>query len=828
MKKLYYLLLTLVILSHALEAQRPDYYSAADIALELERLRKLGTVLYIAAHPDDENTRLIAYLSNGEKLRTGYLSLTRGDGGQNLTGHEIREKLGIIRTQELLQARRTDGGEQFFSRADDFGFSKHPDETFTVWERDQILNDVVYVIRKFKPDVIITRFSTEPGNTHGHHTASAILAEEAFRAAGDPSRFPEQLKTVSVWQPERLLWNTSSWFYRNKEDFDTTSLLKVDVGLYNSLLGKSYSEIAAESRSMHKSQGFGSALTRGPATEYLQPVLGSKDRENLFKGINTTWSRVKGGEKIEKLIQAAIESYKIKDPSAIVPQLLEIYEAMLKLPAHPYKEVKIQETKDLIKACLGLYLEAASTEAGIVPGDSLKLAIEVTNRSSFPLTLKSVSIPAAKGNTESGKTLVNNEKWEEKLIIKVPESQALSQPYWLVNEPENGMFKLDDEKNIAKPENDPALMARFNLLAGNVDLSYSLPVVYKYTEPAEGEIYQPLMITPPVAVNPKENKLLFANGGVRELVVEVVAGKDSVQGSLEPKLPQGWKSEPASVRYDLYQKGAGSTFTFTIEPPVTAEETFLTVEATYNGKTYSRGMEWIKYDHIPAQALFPEAKVKLVKLDLKVEGKKIGYVMGAGDEIPQNLEQAGFAVELLQPHELEPAHLQQYDAVVLGVRAYNTREELKFKKAGLEEYARNGGVVVVQYNTSFGLADENFAPFPIKLSRKRITNENAPLKILQPDHPVFQSPNKITQKDFEGWVQERGLYFAEEWSDEWTPLLSGNDPGEEPLEGGLLVAKTGKGYFVYTGFSWFRQLPAGVPGAYRIFTNIVSLGNSGL
>lgn len=828
MKNLYSFFITLLFFSAGLQAQKPENYSAADIALELERLQKLGTVLYVAAHPDDENTRLIAFLANGEKLRTGYLSLTRGDGGQNLTGPEIREKLGVIRTQELLQARRTDGGEQFFSRAVDFGFSKHPDETFTVWDQEQVLSDMVYVIRKFKPDVIITRFNTEAGSTHGHHTASAILAEQAFKAAADPGRFPEQLKTVSVWEPKRLLWNTSSWFFRNKEDFDTTSLLNIDVGLYNPLLGKSYTEIAAESRSMHKSQGFGAALTRGSATEYLQPVLGAKDIDQLFSGINTSWSRVEGGEKVGEMISGAIEEYELRDPSSIVPDLLSIYKAIEELPSHPYKEIKLQETKELIRACLGLYLEAASAELSAVPGDSLQLAIEVINRSSFPVTLKRVNIPAGKASVQPDKVLGENEKLEQQITIQIPHNQPLSQPYWLVKEASHGMFGLDDEKNTGKPENDPPLLARFELVAGGLELSYELPVVYKYTEPAIGEIYQPLMIIPPVTVNPKVNKMLFANEGGQELVVELTAGKDSVQGSLELTLPEGWKSEPASVNYLIAQKGAGRSWRFLITPPEAAEENFLSVEATYNNKRYTRGMDLINYDHIPAQAVFPEAKVKLVKLDLETQGKKIAYVMGAGDEIPQNLRQIGFQTEILKPHELEPSRLQQFDALVLGIRAYNTQEELKFKKSALEQYARNGGTVVIQYNTSFGLTDENFAPYPLKLSRKRITREDAPMKILQPEHPVFQSPNQITQKDFEGWVQERGLYFAEEWSEEWTPLLSGNDPGEEPLEGGLLVARVGKGYYVYTGFSWFRQLPAAVPGAYRIFTNILSLGNSGL
>lgn len=828
MKNYYYLFFTFFLSSQFLQAQKPENYSASDIVLELERLQKLGTVLYIAAHPDDENTRLITFLANEEKLRTGYLSLTRGDGGQNLIGSDIREKLGVIRTQELLQARRIDGGEQFFSRANDFGFSKHPDETFSVWDKTQILSDVVYVIRKFKPDIVITRFNTEAGSTHGHHTASAILAEEAFKAAADPTQFPEQLKTLDVWQPKRLLWNTSSWFFQNKKDFDSTNLLKIDVGLYNPVLGKSYTEIAAESRSMHKSQGFGSALSRGSAIEYLQPLKGSQDLHNLFAGINTSWSRVEGGERVGKLINKAIQAFDLKDPSTTVPQLLEIYKAMETLPAHPYKDVKLQETKDLIRACLGLYLEVASEELSVAPGDSLKVAVEVINRSSFPLSLKSIEIPVVHTSYAPKKMLTQNQKLEKQLSIKVPESMPLSQPYWLVQEGSNGMFHLKDARNIGKPENDPSMQAQFQLLIGGVDISFLLPVVYKYTEPAIGEIYQPFLIVPPVAVNPKVNKMIFTDEETQELVVEVVAGKDSVQGDLRLNLPDGWTARPESIEYQLFEKGASRSYRFSIEAPEASQEVNLTIQATYNEEVYARGMEFLRYDHIPTQVLLPEAQVKLVKMDLAIQGNRIGYVMGAGDEIPQILSQIGYQVEVLQPYELEVGRLQQFDAVVMGIRAFNTQDDLKFKKSALEQYARNGGTVVIQYNTSFGLVDEEFTPYSIKLSRKRVTNEDAPIQILQPDHAVFQSPNNITAKDFEGWVQERGLYFAEEWSEEWTPLLASHDPGEEPLKGGLLVAKVGKGYYVYTGYSWFRQLPAGVSGAYRIFTNILSLGSTDL
>lgn len=809
-----------------LQAQKPQVFSSADIAQDLEKLQVLGRVLYLAAHPDDENTRLITYLANEEKYQAAYLSLTRGSGGQNLIGPEIQEKLGLIRTQELLQARRVDGGQQFFSSARDFGFSKHPDETFEAWDREQVLAEVVYIIRSFKPHVIITRFNTEPGGTHGHHTASAILAQEAFQAAADADRFPEQLDHAETWQPERLLWNTSSWFYRDREDFDTTGLIKIDVGAYNPFFGKSYTEIAAESRSMHKSQGFGAPLERGKAIEYLKPVAGSKPSCHLFEGIDVSWSAVDGGEEIERLIQEAIQGYEAARPEAIVPQLLTVYHALQEMPDNPYKKEKSEDVKTLIRACLGLYLEAVSTEGNAAPGDSLQIRFESINRSDLALNIEQIIL------TEVGQEvplqeqqLVSNIKALNEIKIKIPEQMPVSQPYWLQNGVDSAMFSAANQENIGKPENDPVLEAIFEIKVLNTLLSYRLPVVYKYTAPAEGEIYQPFYIIPPVAVNVAQDKILFTNEEARELSIEVVAGKDQVSGELKLELPAGWKAEPALFSYGIQQKGASQSFRFKIFPPASAELADLKVIARYKDQAYSHGMEFISYDHIPTQVLFPEAKVRLVRMSLKKEGQRIAYLMGAGDNIPESLRLIGYQVDILEPEQLNPAILKRYDALVLGIRAFNTVEELRFRTKALEQYAREGGTVIIQYNTSHALVTKEFAPYALNLSRERVTVEEAPVRMLEPEHPVFQRPNKITQQDFEGWVQERGLYFADEWSDEWTPLLASQDPGEDPREGGLLLSRVGKGYYVYTGYSWFRQLPAGVPGAYKLFVNLLSLGN---
>ncbi|GHA77002.1 GlcNAc-PI de-N-acetylase [Pontibacter akesuensis] len=809
-------------------AQMPQKPSAAKILQDLKQLNVLGSALYVAAHPDDENTRLIAYLSNEKLYNTGYLAVTRGDGGQNLVGPEIREGLGIIRTQELLQARRTDGGQQFFTRANDFGYSKDANETFTIWDREQVLADMVWTIRKFRPDVMITRFPPDERAGHGHHTASAILAAEAFKAAADPKRFPEQLKHVETWQPKRLLWNTGVWSFKSQEEFEKfgKELLKVDVGGYNPLLGKSYGEIAAESRSMHKSQGFGASGARGTSIEYLQHTAGDKAQQELFEGINTSWSRVKGGDKVQKLIQKAINEYTPANPSAVVPTLIAAKKELEKLPDGYWKRVKLEELQDVLQASLGLYLEVTANDYAAAPGQSVELQVEAINRSAVPVTLQEIQYSFAKKDTTLNYTLKNNDPLEFSATKVLPQSMAYSQPYWLRQEGSLGMFHVQDQQEVGLPENAPAAQATFNLQIAGEPVQLRVPVVYKRTDPVEGEVYRPFVVTPPVFVNLKEQVLMFASQEPKQVQVLVKAGKANVSGELKLQLPKGWRAEPASVPFQLVQKGAEMNASFSIYPPKEQQEAQLKAVAVVDGKTYGQGLNEINYSHIPAQVTFPEATAKIVKLDLQTRGKKVAYLMGAGDEIPVSLQQIGYDVTLLQDADMRLNYLKQFDAVILGVRAYNTVERLRFYQPTLLQYVEQGGNLIVQYNTNHSLVLPNVAPYPLQLSRDRVAVEGAEVRFLAPNHPVLNTPNKITQKDFEGWVQERGLYFPNKWSDEFTAILSSNDPGEPARDGGLLVAKYGKGYYIYTGYSWFRELPAGVPGAYRLFANLISLGKS--
>lgn len=818
-------LLSFLFLFSSSFSQTPVQYDAAEIQLALKKLNVLGSVLYVAAHPDDENTKLIAWLSKEKLVNTGYLSLTRGDGGQNLIGPEIRESLGVIRTQELLQARRIDGGKQFFTRANDFGFSKNYEETFDIWEREEVLADMVWVIRNFKPDIIITRFSTTPGGTHGHHTASAILAEEAFKAAGDKKRFPEQLKYIDVWQPQRLLWNTTWWFYGDEKKFDKTGLLPIDVGGYSPLLGNSYTEIAARSRSMHQSQGFGAPLVRGSEIEYLQPIIGGVD--SLFAGIEMTWASIEGGKAIEEAINQCIEAFEIENPAKISHNLVQIYQQMKTLPQSYWKEKKIEEVKTLIKACLGLYLEVTANSSSSAPGESINIKLEATNRSQVPVMLTKISSKATSMDSVLNKQLAYNHPLILTKQLNIPETMEYSQPYWLKETPTIGMYVVEDQTLIGKAEDTPSITFDIICHIGDEAFSYEVPLVYKYTDPAKGELYQPFEITPPVFMNLEEEVYIFPDNAPKNIKVVVGSGTAQVKGELSLEAPEGWSIAPKSITVAINQRGGEESFSFEVTPPAFPSEAKLKAVLTVAGKRYDKSKIPIEYDHIPKQTLYPEAAAKIVRVDLKKKGERIGYLMGAGDNIPISLQQVGYKVDLLNDGGITLENLKQYDAIILGIRAYNTIERLKFHQPILLKYVKAGGTLIVQYNTNHQLVTEEIGPYPLSLSRDRVTVEDAPVRILLPEHPVLNFPNKITAKDFEGWVQERGLYFPNQWSSEYKAPLSSNDPGESPKDGGLLIAPYGKGYYIYTGYSWFRELPAGVPGAYRLFTNMISIGKKG-
>lgn len=823
MRKTYLLLLVLLSCATFSYAQKPEKPNSAEILLKLKKLNFLGTALYVAAHPDDENTRLITWLSNDRLANTAYLSLTRGDGGQNLVGPEIREALGIIRTQELLAARRIDGGKQFFSRANDFGYSKSAEETQEIWDREQVLSDVVWVYRNFRPDVVITRFPPDERGGHGHHTTSAIMAKEAYEIAGDKSKYPDQLEFTAPWQPKRVYINTGRW-WNPDINADTEGVLAIDVGGYNPLLGKSYPEIAALSRSQHKSQGFGSSGVRGEQLEFLELMAGDEADENIFEGVETSWKRVKGGEKIGAVVEKAIAEYNPEDPAAIMPYLLTARAEILKLEDQFWKKTKLAQVDELIKNVLGLYLEVVADDFSVTPGDQVQLTVETINRSGFPVQLQQVKYNAL-ADTVTQLNLPNNKDITFKTTLQIPEEKGYSQPYWLEKPGTLGMYRVDDRDLIGQPENDPALPVDFIMNIGGQQITYTVPVVYKWNDPVKGEQYKPFIFTPPVFANISEPVYIFSNDESKAVDVMLKAGKSNISGKLALQIPDGWKITPEEYAFNLQMKGEEKRFRFQLTPPQKQSVANLKAIVEVGDKTYDKGFINIEYDHIPTQLFMPEAVSQIVKIDIKRRGDVVGYIQGAGDAIPTALREIGYHVREMAEDEVTPENLKGLDAVILGVRALNTNERIPFYMDDLLKYVEDGGTLIVQYNTNFRLKTEDFAPYPLKLSRDRVTDETAQVRILKPDHPALNTPNKITQKDFEGWVQERGLYFPDEWDEKYEALLSSNDEGETPKEGGLLVAKYGQGYYVYTGYSWFRELPAGVPGAYRLFVNLVSLGN---
>jgi LmbE family N-acetylglucosaminyl deacetylase len=826
MKKLLLSIGTFLLISMSIFAQKPQKLSTNQIYEKLQKLNLLGTALYIAAHPDDENTRLIAYLANNVKARTGYLSLTRGDGGQNLIGPEIRELLGVIRTQELLAARNIDGGEQFFTRANDFGYSKHPDETLEIWNKDRVLSDVVWAIRTFKPDVIINRFNHEtPGTTHGHHTSSAMLSVEAFELANDSTKYPSQLKNTSVWKPKRMFYNTSSWFYNDETAFaiESKDFTKLDIGVYYPLKGLSNNELASMASSQHLCQGFGRLTTRGEETEYLKFLKGDslQDTNDIFSGINTTWNRIDGGGYIGDILYDIEENFDFVNPSKHLPKLLVAYQRIQSLEDNHWRQIKEKQIKEIIEACAGLYLEVSANSSSGIRNSKIDVNFEVLNRSAVTMVLTSIESVMDEKVFIKEATLFNNKKMTLKETIHLNTNQ-FSDPYWLREPAELGMYTVTDSLLIGKPETPRPAQMKFNLVMEGVPITFTKNVVRRYAERDQGEIYEPFEILPLISTELKDKVLIFSDETPKEVSVVLKAGANFISGTVRLQAPENWQISPSEQIFNIEQKNDQETVTFLVTAPKNESVGKLKVVASVNGKEYSKELVEINYSHIPKQSVLLRSEAKVVRLNIEKIGDKIGYIRGAGDAVPESLRQIGYAVEEINPAEINENNLQKYDAIVLGIRAYNVVKELKFKQKFLLAYVKKGGNMIVQYNTNRGVDVE--APFGLKLSRDRVTDELSEVIILDETHELLNFPNKITQEDFKGWVQERGLYFPNYWSQEYTPLFAMKDKGETLKMGSLLITKYGEGNYIYTGLSFFRELPAGVSGAYKLFANMLSVG----
>jgi LmbE family N-acetylglucosaminyl deacetylase len=798
-------------------AQAPELTDAADIYHEIAKLKYHGSVLYIAAHPDDENTRLISYFANEDKARTAYLSLTRGDGGQNLIGGEVGAALGLIRTQELREARKVDGGEQFFTRAVDFGYSKTPEETFSFWGKGNILRDVVWVIRKFQPDVIVTRFPTDGGGGHGHHTASAILAEEAFDLAADTTAFPEQLKFVDPWQPQRLFFNTSSWWKPElKEITESTEVYKViNAGAYNPTLGLSYTEMASMSRDNHKSQGFGSARIRGDYFEHLQQIKGSPVDGNVWEGMNRTWSDW-GYSQIDEQVAAILREFNPNAPENSISKLISLYDNVAQLD-FPQKGYVLEQIESIVLKCAGVYFEARAEQPQLATGSSTEVNCTFLTRRPADIRINYVGFLGGKKKYPA--TALNaNQPFE--ISGEVFSSEKTSNPYWL-NKPYEYIFDVPGYDVLGQPENDPQLYVRVGYtIQGHLFYS-KIPVVYKWVDRVRGELYRYVHVVPDFSIEFKTKSSIFTDDKSREVFLTVKSfSTDSAEGVLSFQIPDGWKVFPASIRVRLNGFHDEKTISVKVTPPAETDITTIGVTFTKDFDDYQQTVRMIEYDHIEPQVYLTDAKMKAVRVSVENHTMRIGYIMGSGDEVPEAMRQMGYEVVDINEENFAGLNLGEFDVIVAGIRAYNTQDWLKYRHRELMNFVKRGGKYIVQYNTR-GVVSDDMAPYAFEMSRERVTEEDSEVRFLAPNHPIMTTPNTLTQKDFIGWNQERGLYFASSWGEEYTPIFGWNDAGEPSRDGGLIVADYGEGHFIYTGISFFRHLPAGVPGSYRLWSNLL-------
>ncbi|MGH9721772.1 MAG: PIG-L family deacetylase [Bryobacteraceae bacterium] len=778
-----------MLIALALASVRPTRAAdAAELKQQLEKLSVLGSTLMIAAHPDDENTALLAYFARGRKMRTGYLSATRGEGGQNLIGSEQGEWLGLIRTQELLAARRIDGAEQYFTGAIDFGFSKTLEETLAKWGRERTLGDMVRVIRQVRPDVIILRFSGTPRDGHGHHQTSAILGKEAFLAAADRARFPEQ--GLEPWKAKRLLFNVFAFTRdQEKEAAATPGRLEIDTGEYNPVLGRSYNQIAGLSRSQHRSQGMGSPERVGPSKNYLVLVAGDPAEKDPFDGVDTTWGRVPGGDAVAPILTEAARTFSLDDPSKTIPHLLKA-RPLIRAIRHRWAGQKLRELDEAIASCAGLWIDAAADRHSAPDGTPVNVTLTAVIRSRFPMAWKGVG----------------------PLTYNQPRTRPVAVKEWTHT---SATFDFEFE-------------------AGGETLELRRSAAYRYVDPVEGEKTRPVVVVPPVSVNLSESVFVFPARTARRVRMQVQAHKANASGEAWLDLSPGWTANPARQPFAIREAGAIATLSFEVLPPEQPGHATLRAVAAIDGQQVRKGVHVISYPHIPAITVFPPSEARLERVDVKNLARKAGYIAGAGDEAPRSIRQLGCEVTLLSPDDLAGRDLNEFDAIVTGVRAYNVRPDLRANQDRLLEYVRNGGTLIVQYNVAEGGplgrdtgALARLGPYPLKIGRDRVTVEDSPVRILNPKHPLMTTPNEIGPADFEGWVQERGLYFPSEADPRYEAIIETNDPGEKPLAGGLLYARYGKGVYIFTAYSWFRQLPAGVPGAYRIFANLLSANGAG-
>ncbi len=819
-----FLLILAIGLGFNLSSTAQKTKTSAEIMEGFKKLKVLGSVLYIAAHPDDENTRLITYLAKDQKFNTAYLSLTRGDGGQNLIGPELDEYLGVIRTNELLEARKIDGGTQYFSRANDFGYSKNAEETFLFWNKDSILLDVIRVIREFKPDIIINRFDHRTsGKTHGHHTASAILGLDAALHSNSPLFMKDALKGTDMHIVQRVFFNTSWFFYGGREKFDAmdkSGLYNLDVGSYLPAYGYSTNEIAAQSRSMHKSQGFGINSSRGSMMEYFDRIDGSKDSQHKspFDGLNLSWSRINGGGNVDKLIDSLIQQFDYDKPWLSIPLLQNIEDYIQDLNTDYWKRIKHEEVRNLIFDCAGLFTECSTDRLFAFSTPYLSIAAECIVRNPVAATLESISVPSCGKDTMYSYSLKTNQSVIWNTNFELNFHMPYTCPFWLWNGRPKGVYRVDSLANYNLPMNKRTLVAKFKISINGKPYVIEKDIIYKNDDPVLGEVKQNLDVIPIATVVPDDH-LIISNSKKTKCKIKVIANYELQYGYISLKCPENVSVTPDTIRFDFWHVGQEKEMEFEITVHAKSDELIEIPILIGNAQAYT--LETIKYPHIPWLNVLLPAKIKLINTEILKAKKRIAYIEGAGDYVDEAMQKMGFEVKVIAASDLQNLNVKNYDVLVFGIRALNTEQELKTCKVHLDRFMHEGGKVIFQYNTTADLTTDDFAPATLKISRDRVTDENATIRILKPDHPIMNTPNKITSTDFDNWVQERGLYFPNNYSTSYDEILGMNDPNEKELKSGILVKKEGKGWFVYSSLAWFRQLKAGVPGAYRLFANLI-------
>ena len=866
------------------ERRVPEERGAAGLGQALKRLGTIASALHTGAHPDDEDSGLLAYLARGRQARTAYLSLTRGDGGQNLIGPELSEALGVIRTEELLAARRIDGAQQFFTRAFDFGFSKSSQETLAKWDREAVLSDMVRVIRTFRPLVIISAWTGTPLDGHGHHQASGILTPEAYRAAADPVRFPEQVRAgLRPWQARKLYVRAPSREELAKGQEPPPATLTINKGQFDPLLGRSYYEIAMQGRSQHRSQDQGAIERRGPQYSKLRlvdsaPVKPAEEKD-IFDNLGirlTDIANFAPGAAAEmrpalaaaqEAAEEALAKFNPLSPSSVAPIIARglnsirtlrrslepldpksvvHYESEMPRPAHLIRlndaelyeveflvKQKEQDFVDALARSMDVVVDCLAEDETVTPGLTFTVSIQAYADAGAAFEGTALRVPGwtSEQQKETSSTTDGRLAASCDFRMTVGKDAKPSEPYWL-DKPRHGeMFTPGGVGSGIEPVAPPVATGAAVFQIAGEEVIVEQAVQFRFADKALGEIRRDLKVVPAISVSVSPSLLVYQDSDrplTRDATVTVTNNqKGAAHGTVSLAGMGEWRLKPAEATFDLQRKGEQQSFAVTVtKMPSAADAYFDVIARLADGREYRYGYQRISYPHIESRFLARRARIDARPVKVSVApGLKVGYIDGAGDDFANALKRMDVDVHFIDTPELAAGDLSKYDTIVAGIRVYEVRPDVVANNARLLDYVKQGGTLIVQYNKN-EIAEGNFTPFPVKMKRgmpDRVTDEAAAVTVLDPSSPLFNYPNRITEADFSGWIQERGAYFFSEWDAHYKPLLASHDPGEEEKRGGEVIAQIGRGYYIYTAYAWFRQLPAGVPGAYRLIANMVSL-----